>query len=81
MDESAPMSTAGSPSVLSGSLPDATRWVGHAVRGVAFWAGIALAFAQVPLLLAGVTAHRPLLLTALLAANVVAMALGSGHRA
>lgn len=63
------------------SLVRLSRTAGAAAQGVAFWSGILLAFAQVPLLVAGVTGSRPTLLVALLAANVVAMALGSGHRA
>jgi len=63
------------------SLVRLGRTAGAAAQGVAFWAGILLAFAQVPLLAAGVTGSRPTLLVALLAVNVLAMALGSGHRA
>ncbi|MFC7176945.1 hypothetical protein [Halosegnis marinus] len=63
------------------SLTNALGAVGTAAQGAAFWSGITLAFAQVPLLVADVTASRPTLLVALLVANVVAMALGSGYRA
>ena len=83
------MSTADPASTLAAALPDAAPTdlasavavIGHLARGAAFWTGILLAFAQVPMLAAGVTAERPGLLAALLAVNVAAMAVGSGHRA
>ncbi|MFB6118783.1 hypothetical protein [Halosegnis sp.] len=75
------MSTADSPSTSATALPGPARRLGQVVRGVAFWSGILLAFAQVPLLAAGVTAKRPMLLVALLTVNVAAMAVGSGYRA
>lgn len=84
------MSTADSSTSVLPDAVDATaptslvrlgRSAGTAAQAVAFWTGILLAFAQVPLLAAGVTGSRPTLLVALLAANVLAMAVGSGYRA
>ncbi|PSQ24519.1 hypothetical protein BRD04_01355 [Halobacteriales archaeon QS_9_67_17] len=83
------MSTADPASTLAAALPaaaptdlaSAAATIGHFARGTAFWAGILLAFAQVPMLASGITAERPGLLAALLAVNVAAMAVGSGHRA
>jgi hypothetical protein len=77
------MSTADSTPVLAdrNSLARAGGTLLTATQGVAFWAGIAMSFAQVPLLAAGVTSSRPELLVALLVVNVLAMAAGSGYRA
>jgi hypothetical protein len=83
------MSTADPASTLAAALPDAAptdlasaaTMIAHLARGTAFWAGILLAFAQVPMLASGITTERPGLLAALLAVNVAAMAIGSNHRA
>jgi hypothetical protein len=77
------MSTADSSPVLADrtNLNRLATTLVTATQGVAFWAGIAMAFAQVPLLAAGVTGSRPTLLAALLAVNVLTMAVGSGYRA
>ena len=83
------MSTADPASTLAAALPDAAptdlasaaTMIAHLARGTAFWGGILLAFAQVPMLASGITTERPGLLAALLAVNVAAMAIGSGHRA
>jgi hypothetical protein len=77
------MSTADSSPVLADrtNLSRLATTLATATQGVAFWAGIAMAFAQVPLLAAGVTGSRPTLLAALLAVNVLTMAVGNGYRA
>jgi hypothetical protein len=83
------MSTADPASTLAAALPDAAptdlasaaTTIAYLARGTAFWAGILRAFAQVPMLASGITTERPGLLAALLAVNVAAMAIGSGHRA
>jgi hypothetical protein len=77
------MSTADSSPVLADrtNLNRLATTLVTATQGVAFWVGIAMAFAQVPLLAAGVTGSRPTLLAALLAVNVLTMAVGSGYRA
>lgn len=75
------MSLVDAPSTVTAVLPESTRRLSQVARGAAFWSGIALAFAQVPLLAAGVTADSPLLLVGLLVVNLIAMVLGSGYRA
>ncbi|RNJ27136.1 hypothetical protein [Halosegnis longus] len=62
-------------------LAQLTRAAGTATRGLAFWTGITLAFAQVPLFAAGVTSTDPTLLVVLVVANLAALALGSDYRA
>ena len=69
------------PDVTPSRLARVTQAAGTATRGVAFWSGITLAFAQIPLFAAGVTGADPTLLVALVAVNLAALALGSDYRA
>ena len=69
------------PDATPSRLAQVTRAAGTVTRGLAFWTGITLAFAQVPLFAVGVTSTYPTLLVALLVANLAAFALGSDYRA
>ncbi|MDZ7746831.1 MAG: hypothetical protein U5K28_10080 [Halobacteriales archaeon] len=69
------------PDATPSRLAQVTRAAGTATRGFAFWTGITLAFAQIPLFAAGVTSTNPALLVALVVVNFAVLALGSDYRA
>lgn len=62
------------------SVSTACRRFAHPVRAVGFWSAIALPFLYVPLLATGLATTAELMVfMSLLAANVVAIALGHSH--
>lgn len=58
----------------------ATRGVARLVRGVAFWVGVALPFAYLPLIVGGLARVELAAFVAIVTVHSLALVLGAGYR-